>query len=108
MADSAESNKCPKCGKGQIVCTYRWENRHTWSHDCTNPVCSMHESFNTDEECDEEDTDDDIYDERGSGKEGGCPGHGKPAPNPDDNEEDKPPDDDVIQHLPEGDDEEDY
>ncbi len=98
----SEGNKtvCPKCGKGQIVCTYRWKDRHTWSHDCTNPYCGMHEGFSASEEGDE----DDIYDERGPGEKGGCPGHGKPASKSD--EEEQSPDDAVTRHVPEGDDEE--
>ena len=93
----SEGNKtvCPKCGKGQIICTYlgpmpdAYYPCHGWRHECTNPTCGFAKRFNVEEE----NLDlpgfppdfsgipiitpdgDGYVEEIGPGKKGGCPGH---------------------------------
>jgi hypothetical protein len=74
MANGDKRPICPKCGKGQVVCTYlgtpQSSRYHEWCHDCTNPACGLHEEFGAWEEQDPEGN----QDEPGPGKDGGCPG----------------------------------
>jgi len=66
------NNICPKCKKGQIVCTYLgplndYHLHHGWRHDCTNPTCSFSKTFRRGDSL--------IANVPGPGKEGLCPGH---------------------------------
>jgi len=73
------NNICPKCKKGQTVCTYLellppgagYYRYYGWRHDCTNPACGFNKMFRLEE----------VIANRkenlpylGPGKEGCCPG----------------------------------
>lgn len=77
-----DADICPRCGKGEVVCTYlgntsqddsHWN--YVWKHTCTR--CDYERNFA--ESHNLEDPDDRIWlqspDRRDAGKAGGCPGH---------------------------------
>jgi hypothetical protein len=75
-----KADVCPKCGKGEVICSYLGDTGavdcyFTWLHECTNPECDYHEEF-TEFHCTGQDTaaEAEAGDQRGPGKAGGCAG----------------------------------